>query len=241
MHSIIKSTFYIAFIIISFLVASNMLVFSKGNRKVKIFGSVVLLLAIGESFHLVPRILEIFTSGAENYVDMIETGRFIASLSIVLVYILLYWFWKVYNEASTSSKLDIVLVILGMISLSLSVILQSSSETIFIFFRNLPMLVIGAIVVFHTKKRNSKAEVQPFRFLWLALLLSLLFTIGFELLSIPYPFFIILMMPKTLMHIWLVVMGYIAYKKDLIWIIHFTIIDIKESISYFVNEECFSV
>jgi len=216
MHSIIKSTFYIAFIIISFVVSTNMLLRSKGNKKVKIFGFMVLLLAIGESFHLVPRIMEIFTSGTDNYTKLIETGRFIASLSIVFVYLLLYWFWKVYNRVSSLNIHNIGLVVLGILSLSLSVIFHDTSNTILVFLRNLPTLVFGALVVLQIKNLNSDTNTQPFKYLWIPVLLALVFTVSFELLSIPYPFFIILMMPKTLMNIWIVVMGYMAYKKDLI-------------------------
>jgi len=193
-----------------------MLLRSKGNKKVKIFGFMVLLLAIGESFHLVPRIMEIFTSGTDNYTKLIETGRFIASLSIVFVYLLLYWFWKVYNRVSSLNIYNIGLVVLGILSLSLSVIFHDTSNTILVFLRNLPTLVFGALVVLQIKNLNSDTNTQPFKYLWIPVLLALVFTVSFELLSIPYPFFIILMMPKTLMNIWIVVMGYMAYKKDLI-------------------------
>ena len=74
MHSIIKSTFYIAFIIISFVVSTNMLLRSKGNKKVKIFGFMVLLLGVGESFHLVPRILEIFLENGSIILNGLRTN-----------------------------------------------------------------------------------------------------------------------------------------------------------------------
>lgn len=210
MHSIIKSTFYIIFIIISLVVGINMLINSKGDKRAKIFGFMVLFLGIGEGFHLVPRILEIFTNDSDIFGPIIDTGRFIASMTIVIVYLMLFRFWKVYYKVSTSKKLDIVLFVLAIISVSFSVIFMNTGETYFIALRNLPTVMIGAIIIYNFKKKYSKTANQPFKYLWLAVLLALLFTVGFELLSSSYPFLIILMMPKTLMYIWIVLMGYTA-------------------------------
>lgn len=216
MHSIIKSSFYILFLIISIVISSNMLTKSKGSKETKIFGFMVLFLGVGESFHLVPRILKIFSDDSVHYDSMLESGRFIASLFIVIVYLFLFWFCKLFYKQKVSKKIDFILLAIGVFSLILSVFFKDSNETILILLRNLPSMTIGAIVVFYLK-RNAFDEVKKsLRYLWLAVALALVFTVGFELLSNTYSFYIILMMPKTLMNIWIVLMGYISYKKGLL-------------------------
>lgn len=214
MHSIIKSSFYIVFIAISLVAGISMLTSTKGDKKAKLFGFMILVLGIGEGFHLLPRILEIFTHNTTTLEPYINTGRFIASMTIIFVYLILYWFYKVYYKVSNTRNLDIVLYVLAVIGVTISVVLMNSEGTLLIVLRNLPMVIIGSIIALELKKQASEMTKHPFKYLWLAVLLAMVFTVGFELLSASYPFFIILMMPKTLMYIWLVLMGYIAYKKN---------------------------
>jgi len=214
MHTIIKSGFYIIFIIISCIAGIHMLIKSNGDKKVTIFGLMVLLLGVGESFHLVPRIFEIFSNSSKDYGAMIETGRFIASLSIIFVYYILFWFCNVLCNTSPTKKRNITLIILGILSIAVSILFWNTDDTLFVLLRNVPTIVIGLLVVVYFNGQTSSILNHPFKYLGLALILSLLFTIGFELLGQDYPFFIILMMPKTLMYIWIILMGYIAYRKE---------------------------
>lgn len=214
MHSVIKSSFYILFITISFLAGTTMLVKSKGDKRIKIFGTLVLFLGAGESFHLIPRIIEIFTNNSDILESYINTGRFIASISIIFVYLFLFWFWKVFYKETYSKRVDVILLFLSFIGVILSVVFKSSDEILLIMLRNLPTLLIVFIIVYYYKKVVSKKSDNPFKLVWLLVLLGTLFAIGFELLSNNFSFFIILMMPKTLVYIWLVLLGYIAYKKE---------------------------
>ena len=112
MHSVIKSMFYIAFIIISLYVGTTMFTKSNGEKSIKLFGFMVLFLGIGESFHIVPRVLDIFSFDIENIQQYIDTGRFIASISIIFVYLILIWLWKVYYEVNTTKNFNIILYLI---------------------------------------------------------------------------------------------------------------------------------
>lgn len=214
MHVIIKSTFYILFILISLFVGVNMILKSKGDKKVKLFGTTVLVLGIGESFHIVPRIMEIFSDDSNNFDTLIENGRFISSIAIIFFYLLLLWFLKLISNLSATKKLDNSIFALSIISIIISVILKNSIDTLSVMLRNLPMLLIGLLIVFNYRKALIASNDKSLRYFWLTILLTLVFTVSFELLSPVYPFFIILMMPKTLVYILFIYIGYTSFKKD---------------------------
>ena len=215
MHSVIKSSFYITFLVLALVIGVKMLMNSKGNILVKLFALIVLFLGIGEGFHILPRIMEIFTNDIGTYGPMMKTGRFISSISIIFVYLLLFDFWRFYYRVSKVESIKKMLTILAVIGVILSVVLKDNTGTWYILLRNIPIMLIGFIIIPLYKKHSASASIKGFKFLWLALLLSLVFTISFELLSSNFEFFIILMMPKILMYIWIVVMGYKAFKQDL--------------------------
>ncbi len=216
MHAAIKSSFYIIFLVLALIVGIKMLINSKGNILAMIFGLTILILGVGEGFHIVPRILEIFSSDIGTYGPMMETGRFISSISIIFVYLLLFDFWRVYYRVTNIKKAKMTFMVFAVAGVVLSVILKDSTDTLLIVLRNIPLMFIGYFVILNFKKQAALAPEKGFKFLWLALLLSLVFTVAFELLSTDIEFLVILMMPKTLMFIWIVVMGYNADKKNLL-------------------------
>lgn len=214
MHSIIKSLFYIIFIIASLSIGTILLADKKSNKAIRLFGFLVLFLGLGEGFHIIPRIIEIFNENQEGIQTYIENGRVISSLSIVVVYMLLNRFWKLNYSVSNTKNTDIALYILAVVSLVVSVILRDDTGILLVLLRNIPTIAIGLIVAFNLKKNSKTISGDAFKYLWLAVLLGIVFTTGFELLKNDYPFFIILMMPKTLVYIWLVLIGHLAYKKN---------------------------
>ena len=216
MHSVIKSSFYIIFILSSIAVGSQLLLSSKDNRLKKIIGFMLLFLGIGEGFHIVPRLLEIFTSEINKYQSMIETGRFISSIAILFFYLILYWFRSGFYKKEISKNRTYIVLFIGIIGVVLSIIFKDNTEYFLVALRNIPLLALGLVVITEFKKESLVEAGKPFKYLWLALLLSLVFTISFELLSTNFDLFIILMMPKSLMFIWIVYMVFDASKKDLL-------------------------
>ena len=95
-------------------------------------------------------------------------------------------------NTSPTKKRNITLIILGILSIAVSILFWNTDDTLFVLLRNVPTIVIGLLVVVHFNRQTSSILNHPFKYLGLALILSLLFTIGFELLGQDYPFFIIL-------------------------------------------------
>lgn len=205
MHLFIKSSFYIIFLGLSLFVSLRLLFRSRRSTSDLLLGLFVLVLGVGEGFHIVPRIIELFTGDTVLYSSAIEIGRVVSSSVILFTYTLLIFFNRMYNDTTESKKIYVILLVLGLIGVLLNVVYKDSVNYSVILLRNLPLMGIGLYVILQLKQ--SMATDSRFKYLWLALILSLVFTLGFELLSSNYEFFIILMMPKVLMFIWVIVMG----------------------------------
>ena len=72
-------------------------------------------------------------------------------------------------------------------------------------YRNIPFVIIGAIMVALYYKQRSD---EPFKWMWLAITLSFLFYLPVVLWADVHPMIGMLMLPKTCMYIWAVMMGY---------------------------------
>jgi len=120
---------------------------SKESRFKRILGFAILFLAIGEGFHIVPRILEIFSTDVDKYQSIIEIGRFVSSITILFFYLMFYRFWSVFYKRQLSKNSSYVLILTGIVGVILSIFLKDNTEFYFVVLRNIPLLVIGLFVI----------------------------------------------------------------------------------------------
>lgn len=78
-------------------------------------------------------------------------------------------------------------------------------------YRNIPFVIMGIlVVVLFFGQRGDR----PYRFMYLAITLSFAFYIPVVLWADVSPMVGMLMMPKTCMYVWMVVMGYKLVGKE---------------------------
>lgn len=79
-------------------------------------------------------------------------------------------------------------------------------------YRNIPFTILGAVIVilFYRSVRTEKEK--PFRFLWLAVVISFACYIPVVLFADMVPPVGMLMIPKTCAYVWVVLIGYKAMK-----------------------------
>ncbi|MCQ2575799.1 MAG: hypothetical protein MJ162_03575 [Treponema sp.] len=77
-------------------------------------------------------------------------------------------------------------------------------------YRNIPFTVMGIIMIV-LYFMNRKDDI--FRWMWLAITLSFAFYLTVVLWADVHPMIGMLMLPKTCMYIWIVMMGYKGAKK----------------------------
>lgn len=207
MGKIMEAVFCVFYLIFTSLIGILILLKSNGKKEIKLFGIMTLVLVFGDSFHLVPRILAVINPTV-NYSISLGIGKMITSITMTFFYILLYLIYEImYKKKNPSMRI-------GVISLSVSRILlcllpandwTGSAPVSWGIYRNIPFTVLGiVIIILFFKERNDKY----FRWMWLAVLLSFAFYIPVVLWADVRPMVGMLMLPKTCMYMWIVVMGY---------------------------------
>lgn len=105
--------------------------------------------------------------------------------------------------------LRVCLFLLGAVRIIFCLLPQNdwtgADPVIWGIYRNIPFTIMGLIMVilFFTQKKD-----KAYRCMWLAILLSFAFYIPVVLWSEVSPMIGMLMLPKTCMYMWIVVMGW---------------------------------
>lgn len=81
-------------------------------------------------------------------------------------------------------------------------------------YRNIPFVILGVLIVILFYKSAKNAQDRPFRFLWLAVVISFACYIPVVLFSDVVPVIGMLMIPKTCAYVWVVLIGYQAMKGN---------------------------
>lgn|SRR5690625_670386 len=181
----------------------------------RIFGLMSLILVLGDSFHLIPRIIALATDGLENHTEALGFGTFTASISMTLFYVLLYHF--AVKRYRLNHKLTIWIYGLAIVRIILCFFPQNQWQSEnppieWAIYRNIPFAILGILmmVLFYHQSRLHKDE--NFKNMWLAIFLSFAFYLPVVLFANQFPVIGILMIPKTIAYIWMILMGWKALR-----------------------------
>ena len=94
MQAIVETLFDTVYLISVITIGILMIRGSKGDRQFRLFGWMAVVLGAGDSFHLVPRVLALCTTGLENYTVPLGIGKWITSVTMTIFYVLLYYVWR---------------------------------------------------------------------------------------------------------------------------------------------------
>ena len=89
MRAIIETVFDIFYLVTVLTVGIRMIRGSKDNTQFRLFGLMAVVLGAGDSFHLVPRVLALCTTGLESYAVPLGLGKWITSVTMTVFYVLL--------------------------------------------------------------------------------------------------------------------------------------------------------
>ncbi|GHU73272.1 hypothetical protein FACS189450_12730 [Spirochaetia bacterium] len=233
MQAIMESIFDVGYLVSVIILGSLIIRRSAGkNREGLIFGCLTLILGCGDAFHLVPRIIALWTDGFETYAAALGIGKLVTSITMTVFYVLLYRVWQLHyagqsggeqsagkNTASTGGSKILTPIIYTLAAARIILCLFPQNEWLradaplsWGIYRNIPFVILGLIIViiFCTKANTAKKQGRedPFRFMWLAITISFAFYIPVVLWADVYPILGMLMLPKTCAYVWMVVMGY---------------------------------
>ena len=207
MPALPESIFDICYLVFAIVSGILLLKNSKGRKYVRIFGIMTLLLGCGDAFHLVPRVLNYWTDG--NYTAALGIGKLVTSITMTLFYILIEYARRDRYKIAGEKGVLASVWILGIIRIALCCFPQNgwtSAEPSLLWgiIRNIPFALLGilTVVLWLRSAKNDK----PLKLMWLAITLSFLFYIPVVLFAQTMPMIGMLMLPKTCMYVWMIVM-----------------------------------
>ncbi|MBR5110057.1 MAG: hypothetical protein IK099_07665 [Clostridia bacterium] len=199
-----ESAFDIIYLLFAIVMGASILRRRK-DRIGTLMGSAVLILGIGDAFHLIPRVINYFGSG--DYTAWLGFGKLVTSITMTVFYLLMYRiFLKVYGEKE-NQKLSMTIYILAAIRVLLCLMpqngwLQNNGSVLWGVIRNIPFVALGGVIVYLYYRR--RAAIPCFRWVWLLVTLSFLFYIPVAVAASLVPMLGMLMLPKTVCYMLLI-------------------------------------
>lgn len=173
-------------------------------------GAMTLLLGLGDSFHLIPRIVaQVTVDGFEVNAAGLFLGTRISAMTMSLFYLLFYYYIR-REMMKTNRALDLLMSVLFLIRV-VTVILSFNRAASMDLISNAPFVLMGIIdIALLYRERANK----NFGKLYIFVFFSFLFYVPVVLLKNIYPTIGMLMMPKTVMYVLIVWKLYGNLKGD---------------------------
>ena len=207
MGKIMEAIFCVFYLVFTTVAGVRIIKNSENRKQVSLFGIMTLVLVFGDSFHLVPRIFAAIDK-AGDYTFSLGIGKMITSITMTVFYLILYFIFEMYFEKK-SIPMRLMVIVLSIVRIVLCFMPQNDwtgeAPVIWGVYRNIPFAILGLVMVvlFFTKKSD-----RYYKWMWLAILLSFAFYIPVVLWADVSPMIGMLMLPKTCMYMWIVVMGF---------------------------------
>ena len=171
----------------------------------KAMGIATLVLGVGDSFHLVPRVLNYFIVG--DFSVALGVGKLITSITMTAFYVILFYVWIVRYKEKYNVKLSVAVTVLAAVRIILCAFPQNgwfdnTSNLLWSILRNVPFAILGGIICYlFFEKRKEDKFLKP---VWLYVLLSFLFYIPVAVGASFVSLLGMLMLPKTVCYMILI-------------------------------------
>lgn len=214
MGKIMEALFCIFYLIFTSIMGVLILKESKKCKEYVMYGIMTLALVSGDAFHLVPRIIvALHLNGDSSFAGPLGIGKLVTSITMTIFYLIMYMIYEERYQFKNIA-LKVIMYVLTICRIALCLLPQNDwtgeAPVIWGVYRNIPFSVMGIImVVLYAMKLKDK----EYRFMALAITLSFAFYWVVVLWADVHPMIGMMMLPKTIMYIWIVVMGYRALKK----------------------------
>ncbi|MBR4529175.1 MAG: hypothetical protein IKO80_02730 [Lachnospiraceae bacterium] len=200
-----ESSFDIIYLL--FAVISGCILLKRAREKTgRFMGIATLVLGCGDAFHLVPRVLNYFTDA--DMTAPLGVGKLITSITMTVFYVLLYYVWLSHYDEKENRMLTAAIWCLTAARICLCLFpqngwLTNSSDVTWGILRNIPFVILGAVIcLLYFKNRRADRVFDP---LWLYILLSFAFYIPVAVAAGLVPILGMLMLPKTICYILMIV------------------------------------
>jgi len=220
MQAIMETLFDIVYLTLVIIVGIRMMIKGRKEKQYFLFGTMAVILGFGDAFHLIPRAYALCTTGLENFTAALGIGKLITSVTMTIFYVLLYYVWRIRYHVQGKSVLTTCICLLAAARITLCLFPQNKwtsadAPLSWGIYRNIPFVLLGLLITILFFKKASETNDRRFRFMWLTIVLSFGFYIPVVLFADAVPVLGMLMIPKTCVYVWAVLMGYYDMKKKL--------------------------
>ncbi|MGN1193396.1 MAG: hypothetical protein ACI4S0_12080 [Dorea sp.] len=218
MQAIFETLFDIVYLFTVIILGILMIRGSKGEKQYFLYGWMAVILGCGDAFHLAPRAVALCTTGLDHYTAALGVGKLVTSITMTLFYVLLYYVWRSRYQVVGKQNLTVTVWILAVLRMILCLMPQNAwtsadAPISWGIYRNIPFVILGALIVILFYRSAKDTEDQQFRFLWIAVVISFACYIPVVLFADIVPPVGMLMIPKTCAYVWVVLIGYQAMKR----------------------------
>ncbi|WP_394022934.1 DUF2871 family protein [Anaerococcus martiniensis] len=195
---------------LALVVALGVRLLLENSKEAKLFGIMAIVLGIGDSFHLLPRVVShLSPGGLAAHTSALSWGKFVTSITMTIFYVLYYYFYRK-QSGDYDYKKKILIYALAIIRIILVAMPQNnwggSNESYqWGIYRNIPFLIMGILLIIWSYKQKEKPGLKN---MWWLILLSFAFYIPVVLFADKYPAVGSMMMPKTVAYLFIVVYGF---------------------------------
>ena len=205
MPALPESIFDVFYLVFAVCIGIWLLRHAKGSRAVRLMGIATLVLGCGDAFHLIPRVLGYWIPG--EWTAALGIGKLVTSVTMTVLYLLLELVRR--ERYQTRQPAMAIFWLLAGVRIALCLFPQNAwtsadAPVSWGIWRNIPFVILGVLTVAVWVK--PAREDRVFRFLPLAVCLSFLFYIPVVLWAHRVPLVGMLMLPKTVMYVWIICM-----------------------------------
>ncbi len=218
-QGIMELLFDAAYLIFALTVGMYLIVKGK-SRFFKMFGIMAVVLSSGDSFHLVPRVYALLTTGLEANAFALGLGKLITSITMTGFYVILYFIlesvWQPENKLKLLSRIS--LFVLAALRIILCAFPQNDwfsyeGNLLWGILRNIPFAVIGIGIIAICFLIARKTKDKSYLIMAVMVILSFGFYIPVVLFAHIIPVIGVLMIPKTLAYVGVVVIGLLKHRQ----------------------------
>ena len=220
MQAIMETLFDAVYLTLVITLGVKMIRGCQGVAQFRLFGIMAVVLGAGDSFHLVPRVFALCTTGLENYTAALGLGKWITSVTMTVFYVLLYYVWRQRYRVKGMGGLTALVYLLAGLRVLMCMMpqnqwLSADAPLSWGIYRNIPFALLGLVVILLFYRSARQHGDNAFRWMWLTIVLSFGFYIPVVLWADAIPLVGMLMIPKTCAYVWTVWIGYSAMKREL--------------------------
>ena len=217
MRAIFETGFYYLYLI--FIIGLGIYLLIK--KKSIYFAIACIILGLGDAFHLIPRAIGLYTKTLDNpsatLALYLGVGKLVTSITMTVFYALLYLF--IYKRINKTRNIYVDLLVASLIIARITLLCYpqnqwttNGSDLYWGIYRNIPFVLLGALVVFLLFKYFRKEKCLST--MWIAVILSFIFYLLVVLLAGTYSWVGMMMLPKTICYIVIGILVLIDVKKN---------------------------